>query len=306
MNVSLKILWGVVALYVAMTVINALRPNTIPVAALVLFLLAFVLLHGALRYRLSGILIFIVIALVVSNILENTSIVTGFPFGHYHYTDALGPKLFLVPVLIGLAYIGTGYLAWVIATVLVGDLRRESSAFTTFAVPLIASFVMVVWDLCFDPSLSTIAQNWIWEQGGGFFGVPLTNYLGWFLTVYLFYQLFALYVRFRSSGCVASPAIAMPRSFYFQAVALYAVMGLSFVLRYLRLSGSTTQVTDASGTVWQTGDILETAAIVSIYTMLFIAVMTTMKLIQQSAVAPEGLADGRLVGSREGVSDHAS
>jgi len=304
MTVSLKILWGVVALYVAMTVINALRPNTIPVAVLVLFLFAFVLLHGALRYRLSGILIFIVIALVVSNILENTSILTGFPFGHYHYTDALGPKLFLVPVLIGLAYIGTGYLAWVIATVLVGDLRHESSAFTTFAVPLIASFVMVVWDLCFDPSLSTIAQNWIWEQGGGFFGVPLTNYLGWFLTVYLFYQLFALYIRFRPSGRVASPA--MPRSFYFQAVALYAVMGLSFVLRYLRLSGSTTPVTDASGAVWQTGDILETAAIVSIYTMIFIAVMTTVKLIQQSAVAPERLVDRRLVGSREGGSEHAS
>ncbi len=170
MTVSLKILWGVVVLYASMTVIDALRPNLIPVPVLVLFLLAFVLLHGALRYRWSGILIFIVIALVVSNVLENVSILTGFPFGRYYYTDALGPKLFLVPILIGLAYVGTGYLAWVIVTVLVGDVRRQSSTFTMFAVPVIASFVMVVWDLCFDPTFSTIAHRWIWEQGAGTLG----------------------------------------------------------------------------------------------------------------------------------------
>ncbi len=299
MKNSLRILWGVVALYVAMTVIDSLRPNAIPVAVLVLFMLAFVIYHGALRYGLSGILVFIVIALVVSNILENVSILTGFPFGHYHYTDALGPKLFLVPVLIGPAYIGTGYLSFVIATVLVGNLRRESSAFTTFAVPFIASFVMVVWDLCFDLSFSTIAHRWIWEQGGGFFGVPLTNYLGWFLTVYLFYQLFALYVRFGPSPRGETPA--MPRSFYFQAVALYAAMGVSFILQYL--VGSDAQVTDALGTRWQTGDILETAAIVSIYTMLFIAAFTTVKLIQGATLATERPADRQLVGSHESVAE---
>ena len=62
---------------------------------------------------------FVAICLAVSNILENTSILTGFPFGHYHYTDALGPKLLLVPLLIGPAYFANGYFAWVIGNVLV-------------------------------------------------------------------------------------------------------------------------------------------------------------------------------------------
>ena len=48
--------------------------------------------------------------------MKNTSILTGFLFGHYHYTDALGPKLFMVPLLIGPAYFANGYVAWVIAT----------------------------------------------------------------------------------------------------------------------------------------------------------------------------------------------
>jgi uncharacterized membrane protein len=297
MKGSLRILWIVVALYVAMDVIDSVNPNAIPVAVLVLFLLGFVIYHGALRYGVSGILAFIVIALVVSNILENVSILTGFPFGHYHYTDALGLKLFLVPVLIGPAYIGTGYLSWVIATVLVGAVRRESSAFTTFAVPFISSFVMVVWDLCFDPSFSTIAQRWIWEQGGGFFGVPLTNYLGWFFTVFVFYQIFALSIRFGSFRRVESPT--MPRSFYFQAVALYAAMGVSFILQYLFVSNA--QVTDASGTTWQTSDILETSAIVSIYTMLFIAIFTTVKLIQGTTTAPAHPTDSQRASTREGM-----
>jgi uncharacterized membrane protein len=70
---------------------------------------------------------------VVSNILENTSILTGSPFGHHHYTDALGPKLFLVPLLIGPAYFANGYFAWVIGNLVVGELRRGSSTFLTVA-----------------------------------------------------------------------------------------------------------------------------------------------------------------------------
>lgn len=280
-HIWLRVLWGVAAVYAAMTVVNALFGNPIPVGVPVLLLVAFVLAHGSLRYGWSGILIFIAIALVVSNILENTSILTGFPFGHYHYTDRLGPKLFLVPLLIGPAYIGTGYLAWVLATVLVGDVRRASNPYFTVAVPIIASFAMVVWDLCFDPSLSTILHFWIWEQGGGFFGVPLTNYLGWFLTVYLFYQIFALYLRTRGPERLATAA---PRAFYWQAVALYGTIGLSFVLFYL--SGGNARVTDAVGMVWQTGAIRETAAIVSLLTMLFIAVLTAIKLLAGAPPPP--------------------
>lgn len=301
MKTSLKMVWGVVVAYAALTVIYFLIPNTIVVSILVLLLLGFVLFHGAERYRWSGIIVFIVIALVVSNILENVSILTGFPFGHYHYTDALGPKLFLVPILIGPAYIGTGYLAWVIATVLVDEVHRASSVFTTVAVPVIAAFVMVMWDLCFDPSYSTIAHRWIWEQGGGYFGVPLTNYLGWFLTVYLFYQAFALYLRRRGADEAERPV--MPRTFYVQAVALYAVQGLTFVLQYV--IGSNTQVTDAAGAVWHTGAIYETSAIVSIYTMLFIAVMTTVKLMQGAAERPKVRADAVLVGSHAGAAERA-
>src|SRR5437870_4736695 len=226
------LLWALVLINVVLTLVNVVFPGHIPIPILILMPLPFVLLHGAVRYKWSGIITFLVISLVVSNLLENTSILTGFPFGHYYYTDRLGPKLFLVPLLIGPAYVGTGYLAWVLSTVLIGDVRPKATAFMTFAVPFIASFIMVVWDLGMDPTSSTIRHLWIWEQGGGYFGVPLTNYLGWFFTVYVFYQLFALYVRFRAAS-VQTHELTFNKSHYAQAIAQYAAVGLTFVLAYV-------------------------------------------------------------------------
>src|SRR5713101_8173486 len=162
-KVSTYILWVLVVVYAVVELVNPVFPLHIPIPLVVLIPVVFGLIHGALRYKWSGILTFIVICLVVSNILENTSILTGFPFGHYHYTDVLGPKLFHVPVLIGPSYFAMGYLAWVLGNVLVGEVRRGSNTYTTVAVPFIASFFMVMWDMTLEPRASTIEHQWIWE-----------------------------------------------------------------------------------------------------------------------------------------------
>jgi putative membrane protein len=287
----INILWVlVVLLTVARLATTAFSPSlTIPV---VMATAVFAFIHGALRYRWSGVLAFLVVCLVVSNIFENTSILTGFPFGHYHYTS--GPKIFLVPWYIGLSYFATAYLAWTVAIVLIGDVRRASSWIPTVAVPVIGAAVMVMWDLTFDPTASTIKQFWIWEQGGGYFGVPLTNYVGWFFTVYLFLQLFALFLRFRSAADEESRLL--PASYYAQAVISYAVVGLAAVLSYLVFTGNTV-VTDAAGVVWQTRSITEAEATVSIFTMIFVSVLSGAKMLQASAgvrhtpvEAPTGIA----------------
>ncbi|HEY1388030.1 MAG TPA: carotenoid biosynthesis protein [Ktedonobacterales bacterium] len=288
MRVSRWILWGLVALFGVLTLINSwLIPHSIPTSVLVLIPVAFALIHGSMRYGWGGILVFVIICLVVSNALENLSILTGFPFGHYHYTDGLGPKLFLVPLLIGPAYISTGYLAWVIGNVLVGDIRRSAGKFTLFATPFIAAFAMVAWDVCLDPTLSTILKFWIWEQGGGYFGVPLSNYLGWFFTVFIFFQLFALYVYFRQPG--RADATKLPTWYYAQAITTYAITGAQFILNYLSAHNRT--VTDATGATWQTINIYETAAIVSLFTMIFIAALTAVKLAQQRTSHTAGAGD---------------
>jgi uncharacterized membrane protein len=140
--------------------------------------------------------------------------------------------------------------------------------------------MMVVWDVCFDPTASTIKHWWIWEQGGGFFGVPLTNYLGWFFTVYVFYQLFAFFLHVRP--VLHSETRGLPNSFDGPAVGLYAVIGLSYVLQFLQSLrvAPMAQVSDVTGTVWPTGAIYETAALMSLFTMLFVAALAGIKLVQ--------------------------
>jgi len=269
--------WLLIAVYAAATLLPRFVPalaTTVDIAIGVIAAFAFALVHGAIRYGVRGLIVFVVICLVVSNIMENASIRTGFPFGHYYYTANLGPKLFLVPALIGPAYFGAGYLAWTLANVVLHEADRRRDMTSIVGLPIVAAFMMTSWDLCFDPSSSTVAHNWIWLNGGGYFGVPLVNYLGWFLTVFLFYQLFAVYL----AGRPGSVQIGQNKIYWYQAAWFFLVMAVAYPATYL--SGRNVPVTDATGAVWHTGDIYETATIVSIYTLLFVSVLSFLKIAQ--------------------------
>ena len=187
------ITWAIVGLYVAVSFLRpaGLIPANLNAPLSALLPMAFAAIHGSRQYGWRGMLAFAVICLVVSNAFENVSILTGFPFGHYHYRGNLGPKLFLVPLLIGLAYLGMGYVSWTVTRLILDGVRPAADRI--FALPALAGFVMVSWDLTFDPVASTIGQSWIWQDGGAYFGVPVSNFLGWYLTVFVFFQLFALY-----------------------------------------------------------------------------------------------------------------
>jgi uncharacterized membrane protein len=271
-----RTLWAVTTVVFVGLVIVAFVPGIrMP---LIVLQVGFALLHGAHRYSWRAIGVFVVAGLVISNILENLSIQTGFPFGHYHYTG--GGKIFQVPWFIGPAYLATGYLAWVVATALLGDVRRHSPWLTTIGTPAIGAFVMTAWDLSLDPGASTIHHVWIWEDGGGFFGVPLVNFLGWTFTVYLFLQVFALYLRGRSPAPTAGPGRNTASDL--QGVLLYTATAISFVTEFF--TGARTTVTDATGATWRTGDIYETSALVTIYGMLFMAGLALLRIAQQRTV----------------------
>src|SRR2546430_17627886 len=102
------VLWGIVVAY-------AIGSRIIP-GFITPLLFPFALIHGGRRYGLKTIGVFIVVTAIVSNILVNSIILTGFPFGHYYYTDSLGPKIALAPFLISLSSISFAYHACVSPT----------------------------------------------------------------------------------------------------------------------------------------------------------------------------------------------
>jgi putative membrane protein len=219
-------------------------------------------LHGASTYGCRGILLFLVVCLGVSNAFENLSIMTGFPFGWYHYSDALGPKLFLVPVLIGPAYFGVGYLSWTLARAILGDEDTRLPGLLSFATPAIASFIMVSWDLTIDPRMSTITGSWVWHNGGSYFGVPLSNFLGWYLTVYVFFQCFALYARRRRATHTKGPRYRAQPLFAYTAIIIAPILSLLLGNEPIAL------LTDPAGHPWQAQDVRSVAALVCLFTAL--------------------------------------
>jgi len=275
-------LWAITLVFGAFNVVTSVFPDLVPAGPVgiinTILLVAFALVHGTAIYGAKGIAIFAIVCLVVGNIFENLSITTGFPFGHYHYTGVLGPKLFLVPVTIGGAYFGAGYLSWTLALMLLGRAARPFDAYARWAVPVAASVLMASWDFVLDPIASTINRYWIWENGGGFFGVPFTNYLGWLLTVFLFFAAFGGYVAMRRSGDAARTPSA---SFWASAVVTYALLGVRYVLTYF-VPSANTQFADAAGHTWMRHDIYETAALAAVFTMLAFSTLAALRLADRS------------------------
>ena len=272
-----RTLWALTAVILAGLGLVAFVPGPGLRLPVIVVQVVFVLWHGARRYGWPAIGVFVVAGLVISNILENLSIQTGFPFGHYHYTG--GGKIFQVPWFIGPAYLATGYLAWIVATVLLADVRRNSSWLTTIGTPVVGAFAMTAWDLAFDPTTATINQAWIWENGGGFFGVPLVNFLGWTFTVYLFMQVFALYLR--RSGPTTQPERTTASDL--QAVLLYAATTVAYFVTYF--TGERTTVTDATGQTWRTGDLYAPSVLLTVYGRFVRAVLALLRLAQRRTTA---------------------
>jgi len=248
-------LWSLLGFYAAARVLQAFPdrfPMVLIMALHVLPPLAFALVHGAQVYRLRGILAFTLICFVIGNFTENLGVLTGFPFGHYHFTDVIGPKLFNIPILLGLAYIGMGYLSWTLGLLILGEIR-------IVALPLFASFIMVAWDLTMDPIWANFVHGWVWHDGGAYFGVPLSNFFGWYLTVYLIYQTFAVYLR-------RNPPVAraLPPAFWQPAILFYAVCALG---NLFVASPGTATITDPAGTQWPVSSILQVSALTSILVM---------------------------------------
>jgi len=116
-------------------------------------------------------------AVGLSLISEFSGTTWGLPFGSYEYTDLLGPMLFnRVPFLIPLSWFFMGIASYGIARAIVAE-----GSFSLMR-PLLASWILVSWDLTLDPAMSHLAPFWTWNEAGAYLGTPLLNLLGWYVT----------------------------------------------------------------------------------------------------------------------------
>ena len=184
---------------------------------------AFAVTHGVQRYGWRGLLILLVLVVLISLAFESVGVATGSVYGPYHYTDKLGPKfLNLVPYLIPAAWFMMMYASLVIAESLPGS-RTGLAWQKALSTAALGGLVMTAWDVGMDP-LMVAGGHWVWEVQGAYFGVPLQNYWGWWLTSFCALLAFLLIVRPRA---LKTEKAAAPASW---AVLAYAAMGCSTVL----------------------------------------------------------------------------
>jgi uncharacterized membrane protein len=147
----------------------------------------FALTHCAAAEGLRFTALFFLISAVVSYALEEVGVRTGLIFGPYHYSQMLGAKLGHVPAIIPLAWFMMIYPCWMVGRAILRGVDKDS-VLGRAALALTAAFAITGWDMVMDPGMAA-AHNWVWEQGGAYFGVPLRNYFGWILTTFLIYFL---------------------------------------------------------------------------------------------------------------------
>lgn len=178
----------------------------------------------------------------------------------------------MVPVTIFGAYFGAGYLSWIVAQILLDRIGQTFDRFAQWAVPIVAAVLMTSWDFMLDPHASTVDRYWVWENGGGYFGVPFSNYMGWLLTVFIFFAIFAAYVRMTGKGGGRYP---MP--FWALSIVMYALLAERYVIgQFVHVPSR--RVTDAIGHTWMTHDINEAGALAGIFTILAFALIAALRL----------------------------
>lgn len=238
---------------------------------------AFIILHGAARYGWRGIALFIVLGLVISNIYENLSIETGFPYGFYvHHAE---PKLFNFPIASMPGQLFMYYVCWICGLALVGRNERQNSWLGWLAAPVAATFVVTGLDASIDPIFATLHHAWSFSDGGGYFGVPLSNCLGWLvsgLTMYLAWA--SLLPRGAHQTFIPNG-----KDWWAQPSIILIVAGISQPLALLNSPGGI--AVDAAGVSWRTDDLLVTMSTVSICTAILVGLTTLLSLWTASANA---------------------
>ncbi len=154
------------------------------------FLAAFLFLAWR-RFGWRRTMVWLVTGYLIAWASEVSSIHNGFPYGLYKYVyESMPGELMIagVPFFDSLSYAFLSYAGFAVASFFVGNLCTDTAATPRRCAPLVllASFFTMLIDVVVDP-VATMGDRWFLGQihyyvyPGFYFGVPLTNFGGWFL-----------------------------------------------------------------------------------------------------------------------------
>jgi uncharacterized membrane protein len=169
---------AVVGLQIGYPLVHGDARDRMTVLIVALFALTCVV-HAAVTRGFATAVRMLVVTAGLGYAVELLGVNTGFPFGTYTYSDALGARLFGVPPVIGLAWT---MLAWPAAAAARALVRGPAARV------LVGAWALASADLFLDPQLVATGA-WHWSDPAphlpGLPQIPLTNYAGWLLVALL-------------------------------------------------------------------------------------------------------------------------
>ena len=211
---------------------------------LTLLAFAFALTHARVKLGCPRTLLLLSLSFGISLLYESVGVATGWVYGPYHYTDLLGPRfLGLVPYLIPVAWFMMIYPSQVITEGLLGD-GLTTGRRKVVGLSAASAVVMTAWDVIMDPVMVRLGF-WVWEVEGVYFGIPISNYVGWFVTTFTIYFLYRLLAPHMGE----IPTVAVNQSFNRLAAWSYMITWASntFVALQMDLVGPAVVGTFSAG-----------------------------------------------------------
>ena len=199
----------------------------------------------------------IALSFVITIALENISIVTGFPYGVFQHTLP-GPWIGNVPVVVGFAYFPFVTLGWIYGDLITRSIHTNDTAKRTIRI-LLAMLVVGAVEALYDPVGSLLLNRWDYTYGGGVFGVPMTNALGWMLNTGVTLLIFEIVANKTTYTSIAVDRYRTP------IIWLLAIQPTSHLIARLVLPNTT--VYDNTGKAWGQVDLFDTLGIFGIMMM---------------------------------------
>ena len=143
---------------------------------------------------------FVLIAVSLGWFAEQMGSSRGWFFGHYTYTDVLGPRLLDVPLVIPMMWFALTYAGYVISNLIVWQSAVDGAPGLGHAAMLsfLAAMIVTAFDLGVAPSFEYTLKAWIMAKtDGAWSGETVQGFYGWVFVAFLIVLGFRMSVRQR-------------------------------------------------------------------------------------------------------------
>jgi uncharacterized membrane protein len=193
--------------------------------------------------------LFSLVAYVIAFAAEFSSTRNGFPFGTYHYIDVTRDRelwISNVPFWDSLSFTFLCYLGWRLGVLWYaplamqpGDVRvvETREVATSWRVCLTGALMMTWLDVVIDP-LTVLGDRWFlgrmyyYPEGGIYFGVPLSNFVGWFVVGATTIRIFQLWERAEGPRHPRTGARQVPYSGLLEPLVYVGILAFNLFLTF--------------------------------------------------------------------------